>query len=280
MLCRRCGNEIDDAAAGCVVCAASANRAPAATPSRPSRERDADDVRWILCPHCGNQVVAGQECPICADQRARRKARRDADERHLCLSCGNEVFGTDPCPVCTSGRAFRKKRASESETSLCRGCGNVVDDPAQCPICRDRKGIRGRPKDKVDVPMCPHCEEALEEQDWDGVLVLTCADCNGCFFLGNGLEEMLGKLRTDAQDSDLREALQEFRGRHQQALPKQVRYKPCPVCAMSMTRRNYARISGIIIDHCGVHGTWTDQSTFGELSDFVSTGADKLGRRR
>lgn len=283
MLCFECGNEIEDGAVECPVCAANRERGSAV----PEDARDCPqcgrsecsceaEPEFVLCTHCGNTVEAGTECPVCAANRQRRKSARSAEDRHLCLSCGNEIFGTDPCPVCTSGRAPRRPRAAK--LTLCRKCGNEVPAGSECPICAAGRAPR-KPRPQTTEPTCPLCEQVLEEQDWDGVAVLLCADCNGCFFRGNGLERMLDKLRTEAGEPTLATVLAEFRDRHRCSIPKAVRYKPCPICGLSMTRRNYAGVSGVIIDIC-THGTWTDQAAFGELTDFVSRGGDLLSRRR
>ncbi len=72
----------------------------------------------------------------------------------------------------------------------------------------------------------------------------------------------------------------EFRDRFTRELPAAMRYKSCPECGTVMTRLNYAGSSGIILDVCGHHGTWVDQSAFGSLTDFVSRGGDLIRQRR
>jgi hypothetical protein len=43
-----------------------------------------------------------------------------------------------------------------------------------------------------------------------------------------------------------------------------------------MTRRNYATVSGVIVDFCGDHGTWVDEAQFAALAEFISRGGDIL----
>lgn len=51
-----------------------------------------------------------------------------------------------------------------------------------------------------------------------------------------------------------------------------VRYVPCPVCAQTMARRNFGRVSGIIVDVCASHGTWFDAGELDQAVAFASTG--------
>jgi hypothetical protein len=55
-----------------------------------------------------------------------------------------------------------------------------------------------------------------------------------------------------------------------------VRYKACPVCEEVMARRAYGTVSGVIVDHCGDHGTWVDEAQFAALADFICRGGDVL----
>ena len=134
-------------------------------------------------------------------------------------------------------------------------------------------------KTSVEGPACPQCSEAMERQDWDGINVDVCPSCSGSFFEPGGLEHMLDKLRGDSPNQDIAVILQEFQQRRGGTVGRTVRYKPCPVCTDFMVRRNYAQASGIVVDVCGKHGTWTDQATFGELTEFVSRGGDAFVRR-
>ena len=125
------------------------------------------------------------------------------------------------------------------------------------------------------IERCPGCDEPLVPQEWDGVEVLLCPSCQGCLFPPDGLERTLNKLRDSREAEDLSGLIEDFAKRMRSTQPrKKVRYKLCPRCGLSMTRRAYKRVSGIIIDVCGKHGIWTDQSTFGELTDFVTRGGD------
>jgi Zn-finger nucleic acid-binding protein len=58
-----------------------------------------------------------------------------------------------------------------------------------------------------------------------------------------------------------------------------VRYVPCPDCRQLMNRKNFAHISGVIIDVCKVHGVWFDQNELGRVIQFVMKGGLDAARR-
>jgi Zn-finger nucleic acid-binding protein len=61
--------------------------------------------------------------------------------------------------------------------------------------------------------------------------------------------------------------------KHQVAIAaEQVRYRGCPVCAQLMMRRNFARISGVVVDQCRQHGTWFDPGELDAVLRFVASG--------
>lgn len=49
-------------------------------------------------------------------------------------------------------------------------------------------------------------------------------------------------------------------------------YRRCPVCGKLMARRNFARVSGVILDHCPIHGTWYDAGEIRRIRMFIKEG--------
>ncbi len=239
----------------------------------------------MLCPRCGNEIEAHQACPICSEGAEWKKTSSEeggASEPRsfLCTVCGNEVVGEKECPVCRAGRApVNAPSPEDTATTFCPGCGNEVENAQRCPICRSGRAS-GKTTEESTGLRCPRCDDPLEEQDWEGLGVHLCPTCNGSFFPPGGLETTLDKLRAHRGATDLETVCREFRDRFTRELPEAMRYKPCPVCDTFMTRLNYAGSSGIIVELCGHHGTWVDQSAFGSLTDFVSRGGDLIQSRR
>ena len=57
-------------------------------------------------------------------------------------------------------------------------------------------------------------------------------------------------------------------------------YRPCAVCQELMTRVNYARCSGVIVDVCRAHGTWFDVDELQRTVRFIQGGGLQWARSR
>jgi Zn-finger nucleic acid-binding protein len=57
-----------------------------------------------------------------------------------------------------------------------------------------------------------------------------------------------------------------------------VRYAPCPQCKKLMNRLNFAHTSGVIVDVCGLHGTWFDADELRRVLEFVAAGGLEAAR--
>lgn len=160
--------------------------------------------------------------------------------------------------------------------ALCPECGNDVPDPAHCSICAAGRGGKKVRRRGGSPCRCPRCNDPLEQQDWEGTTTLSCPSCRGTFFPDRGLEKVLNQLRATCDPVDVETVLKDFKDRFTRELPDAVRYKNCPVCGTVMLRRNYATVSGVIVDHCADHGTWVDEANFAALADFICRGGDVL----
>jgi len=162
--------------------------------------------------------------------------------------------------------------------ALCPGCGNEVQNPQKCPVCGAGRAPKASNLKKLSKGRgkCPRCNVFLAEQDWEGVVTYSCPTCRGTFFAERGLEDVLNKLRATCDPMDVQSVMKEFKDRFTRKLPEAIRYKKCPVCDTVMTRRNYATVSGVIVDFCGDHGTWVDEAQFAALAEFISRGGDIL----
>jgi Zn-finger nucleic acid-binding protein len=161
--------------------------------------------------------------------------------------------------------------------ALCPRCGNEVEDALHCSVCdAGRGGRKTRVRAAAGACRCPRCDGALVEQDWEGTKTLTCGECRGTFFPGVSLETVLNHLRATCDPKNVESVLKDFKDRFTRELPDAVRYKKCPVCDTVMLRKNYATVSGVIVDHCSDHGTWVDETAFAGLADFICRGGDLL----
>jgi hypothetical protein len=55
-------------------------------------------------------------------------------------------------------------------------------------------------------------------------------------------------------------------------------YRKCVECAGLMTRRNFGRTSGVIVDICGQHGIWFDHDEISHLLAWVRSGGLETAR--
>jgi Zn-finger nucleic acid-binding protein len=55
-------------------------------------------------------------------------------------------------------------------------------------------------------------------------------------------------------------------------VPREDAYLPCPVCAGLMPRKNFRRISGVLIDICRDHGVWLDAGELEQIRCFIANG--------
>ncbi|MEW6111309.1 MAG: zf-TFIIB domain-containing protein, partial [Thermodesulfobacteriota bacterium] len=52
----------------------------------------------------------------------------------------------------------------------------------------------------------------------------------------------------------------------------------CPVCRTMMNRRNFIRVSGVIVDVCRPHGIWFDAGEMEKIMDFIARGGMRKAR--
>jgi Zn-finger nucleic acid-binding protein len=53
-------------------------------------------------------------------------------------------------------------------------------------------------------------------------------------------------------------------------------YRACPQCRQSMVRKNFASVSGVVLDVCGHHGTFFEYGELLAVLDFVRSGGLRL----
>src|SRR6266542_2774949 len=132
-----------------------------------------------------------------------------------------------------------------NETRKCEYCGKDINIKyTTCPLC-------GGHLHEVIAPVpaeCPRCRNPLElhragDEEYD-----LCRVCGG-MWLDKG-EFHLVTREYDVYKGD-------FKGEYLRGPAKDpVEYLPCVRCGKIMNRKNFARISGVIIDECSRHGVW------------------------
>jgi len=197
----------------------------------------------LACPGCG--------APCAASKRS-------------CEYCG-AALATARCPRCFA-TLFRGAKH-------CGRCGAAVEVPAralseqgrserQCPRCSSPERA---------VPMVAHIVA--------GTLLDQCDSCGGIWLDQTAFERLSEESRAQ------RGALDAIGGLPRPRAPlgadaRKVVYLACPDCDARMTRRNFAKRSGVIIDVCNAHGIWFDDEELAKILEFVRGGGLEEARRR
>ena len=150
-----------------------------------------------------------------------------------------------------------------SELIKCTQCGKEVNPQSVlCPFCGGRLGD----KKISENPACPRCGVPLELKGRaDDIEIDACPSGSG-LWLDRGEFSVLTAESTVYRE----ERLQKEYSRP--ALPARIEYIPCVRCGKLMVRKNYSRISGVIIDECGRHGIWLDSGELAKIRQFILDG--------
>ncbi len=148
------------------------------------------------------------------------------------------------------------------ETKKCSHCGKDINvHYAVCPLCGGhiREDVKNIP------PLCPRCGIPLEIRIRDGDEYDFCTQCGGLWL--DTAEFCKATRPSDVYRKE--ESKTEFlRG----PLEKQTTYVPCVRCGKLMNRKNFRRISGVLIDECGRHGVWLDAGELEKIRHFIADG--------
>lgn len=144
------------------------------------------------------------------------------------------------CPHC--------KREINAQLKLCPFCGGEIPD-----------------KFEKREPICPRCGIKLEQKIFKGEEYDICPECNGLW-----LDR--GEFRRATRESDVYRD-EEIVGEYLKCPSSEpVVYIPCARCGKLMIRKNFAKISGIIIDECSRHGVWLDAGELKKIRQFIADG--------
>jgi Zn-finger nucleic acid-binding protein len=151
---------------------------------------------------------------------------------------------------------------AKTKIKTCEHCNKKINVKyTVCPLCG------GHQRDIVDsVPAeCPRCNVPLKIYNGDNEEYDICSQCGG-MWLDRG---------------EFRNATREFevykKGKYQGEYRKQpakdpLEYIVCVRCGKLMNRKNFKRISGVIIDECKRHGVWLDAGELEKIRHFIADG--------
>jgi len=185
-----------------------------------------------------------------------------------CASCGAvRGAGGLNCEFCGA----RFSTVDRGWGSMCPKCFCRLPSDAQfCVEC----GVRINPQ-KLDAIrsdlLCPRCAMALQGRVLEQLELFECAACAGLWVPTAVFAGICQK--SEVRGDVLKLAgMGEKRRRFELTPDEQVKYIPCPCCKRLMNRRNFAGISGVIIDVCRDDGVWLDNQELNRIVQFIESG--------
>ncbi len=159
-----------------------------------------------------------------------------------------------------------------TNTKICEHCGKKINVKYRtCPFCAGRIEDRLAPRTAV----CPRCEVSLkiyitqdDHEEYD-----ICPRCSGLWLDRTEFHQATRRERAYRHSKEKGEYL---RG----PLRDPLKYIPCVRCGKAMNRKNFARISGVIIDECSSHGIWLDSGELEKIRHFIADGGLEESRDR
>jgi len=152
----------------------------------------------------------------------------------------------------------------------CVDCARpMARNSENCLYC----GGKGAERIQVEKPLsCPRCKTSMDKINSEGLLLDICGDCGGTWYDIGELESYLEKTRDLADDEVHDPSEGVTHGQRTPASAVKRVYLPCPHCKDLMSRTNYGRGSGIMVDLCGAHGVYLDPEEFEQLRRFIADG--------
>jgi Zn-finger nucleic acid-binding protein len=140
-----------------------------------------------------------------------------------------------------------------------------VPEAQHCMSCGTELGLQPIALELTADAQCPRCKaqrlDAFLGMDGE---ILDCATCGGQFVTAEVLQAMVHRY----QNASLAVAPC-FRAR---TPLEPIKYVHCPFCGDLMLRRNFGKVSGVVVDVCAKHGTWFDVGELARVLSFVGDG--------
>lgn len=111
-----------------------------------------------------------------------------------------------------------------------------------------------------------------------GTTVHGCPRCGGVWVSKFPLERLVA---TAAESTSSPQAAAGPARVHRRRMANtKVVYRKCAECGQHMLRRNFARISGVVVDRCADHGTYFDAGELEDVLAFVRSGGLAMAQER
>jgi Zn-finger nucleic acid-binding protein len=150
----------------------------------------------------------------------------------------------------------------------CPACNAAIDVSTELPGSEVRCGcgsmvhVPAKPSHAVRPRACPRCAAALvDAATLGGLGAHACPECGGVFADRAATAALSSGTLAPSPEPILPARKVDTSG-----------YIRCPVCDDLMSRVNFGRKSGVIVDVCVDHGTWFDADEIDRAAAFIASG--------
>lgn len=200
-----------------------------------------------------------------------------------CPSCGGPCSSARSrvCEFC-EGPLLPMGTPDPRHAVRCSACSALVSAGASfCPQCGDPLAHEAVAEADHGCPACPGQVMATwrlqpTARQPQGHAVHGCRQCGGVWVDRDTLDVMIQSAAEQGTGHGRAATVH----RRELSMQPKVVYRACPGCSSPMNRRNFARISGVIVDECREHGTFFDAGELEDVLAFVRSGGLLLARRR
>ncbi|MDA3961846.1 MAG: zinc ribbon domain-containing protein [Planctomycetota bacterium] len=230
----------------------------------------------IACSNCDRRYDASSRAPgsrfRCHCGQVVVVERVDGHEAAVvrCSSCGGpRQPGAVNCTFC--GAEF--EAGERLRNTICPQCMTRISDKAKfCHSCGTGLNSEsvGVTASDLDCPVCgTGTKLAARTVAGDGPPVLECGTCAGLWLEHDKVEQLAQVAQTKAAAKVEAKSPPAPLKLRQQNGPM---YRDCPACGKMMNRRNYGRVSGIVVDVCRAHGIWFDADELPGILAWIEAG--------
>ncbi len=232
-------------------------------------------MRLIACSSCHTQydvsnVFEKEIACRCGERIENRELEAVEAQVHRCGSCAAQVAADAvSCGYCGS----QLTRDVGKLSLICPECyGRNAEDSRFCTACGVGFHPETVPIEGVELP-CPCCGCLMPICQVGGLGINECPQCNGIWVPGEKFDLLVDRsieARKDLGAAGAASSAPRVKGDN--PYTQRVEYRKCPECESFMTRKNFRKTSGVIIDRCRDHGTWLDADELERIAGFVLSG--------
>jgi len=144
----------------------------------------------------------------------------------------------------------------------CQHCQKPVNEKVRfCPHC----GGENIKRPGETTPRCPRCDIPLDENHYRDSTIDLCSKCKGMWLDSDEFDYHASE-RDTFKDASIPRKFQ--RKTELDSSP----YLKCVRCGSLMVRRNFRKISGVMVDICRDHGAWLDAGELEQIRTFIANG--------